>query len=161
MTKSANPIPPGFHTVTAYLVVRDARKAIDFYKTAFDAEEIYTMPGPNNRIMHAEIKIGDSPVFLSDEMPERDHLGPQSRGGATSSILLYLTDVDAAFNKAVKAGCTVKVPVSDQFWGDRYGRVVDPFGHEWALATHVEEVDHAEMKKRLEAMSKQMAAPSK
>jgi len=162
MTKSTNPIPPGFHTVTPYLVVRDTRKAIDFYKKALGAEEILIMPpGPNGKIMHAEIKIGDSIVFLADEMPEMGSLGPESRGGPTSSLMLYVKDVDTAFDKAVKAGCTVKMPLSNQFWGDRFGSVVDPFGHLWSLATHIEDVSPEEMQKRMESACKEMSAASK
>jgi len=161
MAKSTNPIPPGFHTVTPYLIVRDSRKAIDFYKKAFDAEEILIMPGPDGKVMHAEIKIGDSIVFLADEMPEMNHLGPETRGGATCSLMLYVKDVDTSFEKAVKAGCIVKMPLSDQFWGDRYGNVVDPFGHVWALATHIEDVSPEEMQMRMESACKQMATASK
>jgi PhnB protein len=161
MKKAIKPIPPGFHTVTPYLIVSDARKAIDFYKKAFGAEEIMVMPRANGKIMHAEIKIGDSMVFLSDEMPERDHLGPESRGGSTSSLMLYVKDVDSSFAKAVKAGCTVKMPLGDQFWGDRYGNVLDPFGHSWALATHIEDVDLEEMKKRMESACSQTATMAK
>jgi PhnB protein len=162
MTKSTSPIPAGFHTVTPYLIVQNARKAIDFYKTAFNAEEVLVMPRPDGKIMHAHIKIGDSNIFLSDEMPERDHLGPQSRGGATSSLLLYVKDVDSSFEQAVKAGCTVRMPLANQFWGDRYGNVVDPFGHAWSLASHVEDVDHEEMKRRMEtACASSMAASKK
>jgi PhnB protein len=161
MAKSTNPIPPGFHTVTPYLVLRDARKAIDFYKAALGAEEILVMPGPGGRTMHAEIKIGDSVVFLSDECPEMNHLGPESRGGTTCSLMLYVKDVDSSFDKAVKAGCTVKMPLNDQFWGDRFGKLVDPFGHEWAMATHIEDVSPEEMKQRAEEASKQMATAGK
>ncbi len=157
MAKAAYPIPKGFHTVTPYLTVKGARRAIDFYKKAFDAEEIMVMPGPNGTIMHGEIKIGDSMVFLGDECQERDVLGPQSRGGATTSLMLYVDDVDAWFDKAVKAGCTVQLAVADQFWGDRFGKLADPFGHQWAIATHVEDVAPEEMKKRAEKMMQQMA----
>src|ERR1700733_9208180 len=107
MVKSAHPVPHGFHTVTPYLIVRDARKAIDFYKKAFGAEELVVMPGPNGSTMHAQIKIGDSMIFLNDEVPAMDSLGPESRGGATASIMLYVDNVDTWFDKAVKAGCTV------------------------------------------------------
>lgn len=156
-----NPIPPEFHTVTPYLVIRGAAKAIEFYKKAFGAEERYVMPGPEGRIMHAEIKIGDSIIMLSDECAEFGNLGPEARGGATSSLFLYFTNVDAAFDKAVQSGCTVKMPLSNQFWGDRFGTVVDPFGHVWSMATHVEDVSPAEMKKRAEEAAKQMAASRK
>jgi len=161
MKKATNPIPPGFHTVTPYLVLRDTKKAIDFYKKAFDAEEIFVLPRADGRIMHASIKIGDSIVFMCDEMPEMNHLGPESRGGPTSSLLLYVKDVDRSFDKAVKAGCLVRMPLSDQFWGDRYGNVTDPFGHSWALASHIEEVDHKDMKKRMEKACSEAAAAKK
>jgi PhnB protein len=158
MVKAAHPVPHGFRTVTPYLTVRDAKKAIDFYKKAFGAEELVVMPGPNGMTMHAQIKIGDSMIFLADEWPEVDSLGPESRGGATSSIMLYVDDVDKWFDKAVKAGCTVKMPVSDQFWGDRFGKLADPFGHLWAIATHVEDLSGEEVKARSEAAIKQMAS---
>jgi PhnB protein len=157
MVKSAHPVPHGFHTVTPYLIVRDARKAIDFYKKAFGAEELVVMPGPNGSTMHAQIKIGDSMIFLNDEVPAMDSLGPESRGGATASIMLYVDNVDTWFDKAVKAGCTVKLPVSDQFWGDRFGKVADPFGHLWAIATHVEDLSPEEVKAGAEAAFKQRA----
>jgi len=156
-----NPIPTGFHSVTPYLHVRGALKAIDFYKKAFGAEERFVMPGPEGRVMHAEIKIGDSIVMISDECPEMGALGPEGRGGATSSLFLYFTNVDTAFDKAVQAGCTVKMPLQNQFWGDRFGTVVDPFGHVWSMATHVEDVSPEDMKKRSEEAMKQMAAARK
>jgi len=161
MTKSTNPIPPGFHTVTPYLIIKDARKAIDFYKAAFGAKEVVVMPTPSGKIMHADILIGDSHVFLCDEMPERENLGPLSRGGATSSLMMYVKDVDTLFDKAVKAGCTVKMPLSNQFWGDRFGVLVDPFGHVWSLSMHVEDVSHEDMAKRSEEACKQATAASK
>jgi PhnB protein len=157
MAKTANPIPPGFHTVTPYLTVRSATKAIEFYKKALGAEEICVIPGPEGRTMHAEIKIGDSIIMLSDECAEYGALGPESRGGATSSLFLYFTNVDTAFDRAVKAGCTVKMPLQDQFWGDRFGTVIDPFGHVWSMATHIEDVNPEDMKKRHEEAVKQMA----
>lgn len=157
MAKSVNPIPPGIHTVTPYLTIRNAKKAIEFYKKAFGAEQVMCMDGPNNTVMHAEIKIGDSIIFLGDECAERGVLGPESRGGVTSSLMLYVNDVDATFDKAIKAGCTAIMPVALQFWGDRFGKLSDPFGHQWAIATHVEDVPPDEMKKRAEAMAKQMA----
>lgn len=156
-----NPVPPEFHSVTPYLTLRGATKAIEFYKKAFGAEERFVMPGPDGKVMHAEIKIGDSIVMLGDENPEYGALGPESRGGATSSLCVYLPNVDAAFDRAVKAGCTVKMPLADQFWGDRFGTVVDPFGHVWSMATHVEDVSPEEMRKRAEAAFKGMAAGRK
>ena len=141
-------IPEGYTSVTPYLVVDDAAKAIDFYKRAFGAEEKFRMP-MGDRIGHAEIVIGDSHVMLADEFPEMDHLGPRSRGGATSSIVLYVEDVDRSFRKALDAGATEKQPIQDQFWGDRMGSLADPFGHLWSLATHKEEVSSEEMQRRM------------
>jgi PhnB protein len=157
MTKAVKPVPTGYHSITPYMVVRDARKAIKFYQEAFGATECGIMDGPNGLVMHAEIQIGDSKIMLADEMPNFDSLGPQSRGGCTSSLLIYVENVDAAFDRAVKAGCTVKMPVADQFWGDRYGKLADPFGHQWSIATHVEDVSHEEMTKRGIEMAKKMA----
>jgi PhnB protein len=161
MSKGVKPIPPEFHTVTPYLVIRDAAKAVEFYKKAFGATERFSMPGPGGKVMHAEIKLGDSIIMIADENPSSDSLGPQSRGGPTSSLFVYVDNVDNVFEQAVKAGCTAVMPVKDQFWGDRYGMVADPFGHRWALATHVEDVSDEEMKKRSEAFQKQMAAANK
>lgn len=158
MAGTIKPIPDGYHAVTPYLTVRDAARAVDFYKEAFGAEELCSMPGPGGKIMHAEIKIGDSIIMLSDEMPEMGCLGPQSRGGVTGSLFLYFVDVDSAFDKAVKAGCTVKMGLQNQFWGDRFGKLVDPFGQEWAMATHVEDVSPEEMSRRSQEVCKQMAA---
>jgi PhnB protein len=156
MTKKTSPIPTGCHTVTPYLTVLNAKEAIAFYQKAFGAEKISIMSA-EGRTMHAEIQIGNSKVFLCDEFPQMGILAPQNRGGCTSHLLLYLEDVDSAFDKAVKAGCTVKTPLADQFWGDRYGQVVDPSGHIWSLASHVEDVSEEEMKKRMKEVAKQMA----
>jgi PhnB protein len=147
--------PPGFTTVTAYLYIQGAAAAIDFYKKAFGAEERFRMPGPDGRIGHAEIKIGDSVIMMADEHGEIDALGPKSRGGATSSIMLYVEDVDKRFEQAVAAGATVLSPVENKFYGDRMGTVADPFGHCWHIATVVEDVSPEEMKKRLAAMGEQ------
>lgn len=161
MSTTVKPIPPEFHTVTPYLVIKEAAKAIEFYKKAFGAVERHVMHGPGGKIMHAEIKIGDSIIMLSDEHPQMDVLGPQSRGGATSALFVYFADVDKAFEKAVNAGCTVVMPLSNQFWGDRFGKLADPFGHQWALACHVEDLSPEEVAKRGEAAMKQMAAAGK
>ena len=142
------PIPDGYSSVTPYLVVDDAKRALEFYRDAFGAEEKFRLP-MGDRIGHAEIKIGDSFVMLADEFPEMGHLGPNARGGPTSSILLYVEDVDSAFRKALDAGATEQRPVQDQFWGDRMGTLTDPFGHQWSLATHVEDVPEAEMEARM------------
>lgn len=145
---SVSPIPDGYHSVTPYLVVAGAEEAIRFYEEAFGATEVLRMP-MEDRIAHAEIKIGDSHVMLSDELPEQGFLGPKTRGGATSSLMIYLEDVDAAFARALAAGCTEERPPEDQFWGDRMGTLLDPFGHRWTLATHVEDVSEEEMQRRM------------
>lgn len=151
MKKSAQPIPNGFHSLTPHLVVKGASKAIDFYKKAFGAEELFRLPGPDGKLMHADLKIGDSHVFLTDEMPEMDSRGPQSIGATPVTIHLYVKDVDAAFDKAVAAGATVRMPLQDMFWGDRYGLLTDPFGHSWSLATHKQDLSPAEIAKAAEA----------
>lgn len=153
---SVKPIPDGFHTITPYLTVKDAKKAIEFYQKAFGASVISVMNGDENQVMHAEIKIGDSIVMLADEWPSCGVLGPQSLGGSSGSLLIYTKDVDADFDRAIKAGCTSIFPVTDQFWGDRYGKLSDPFGHVWSLATHIEDVSDEEMEKRRLEMVKQM-----
>ena len=128
------PIPEGYHSVTPYLVVDDANAAIKFYERAFGAVEKFRMP-MGDRVGHAELQIGDSVVMLADEFPDMGHLGPKSRGGPTSSILLYVEDVDTAFNKAINAGATQQRALENQFWGDRMGTLQDPFGHQWSLAS--------------------------
>lgn len=151
-------IPKGYHTVTPYLAVKDAAKAIEFYKRAFGAKEVDRMPGPGGQgIMHAEITIGDSHVMLSDEFPGSGCSSPQSLGGTTCQIFLYVQDVDSAYQQAVSAGATAKMPPADMFWGDRFGQLADPFGHQWGLATHKEDVSPEEMKKRADAFFAQMA----
>ncbi len=150
------PVPDGYHSVTPYLVVDDAAAAIDFYVRAFGAEEVLRLPMAN-KIAHAEIRIGDSFVMLSDEWPDMGKLGPKARGGATASMMLYVEDADAAFERAIGEGASVERPVEDQFWGDRMGSLVDPFGHTWALSTHVEDVPEDEMKRRMEAFTAEPA----
>ena len=149
MTK---PIPDGYNSVTPYLIVEDAKRAIEFYSKAFGAEEKFRLP-MGDRIGHAEIKIGDSFVMLADEFPEMGHLGPNSRGGPTSSIVLYVEDVDSSFKQALEAGANEQRPVQNQFWGDRMGTLTDPFGHQWSLATHVEDISEAEMESRMKEFS--------
>lgn len=153
---SVKPIPDGYHTLTPFFTVRDAIRAIEFYKQAFGAEERGVAKGPDGKVMHAELKIGDSIVMLADEFPDFGALSPESTGGGTSMGLhIYVTDVDAAFDRAVTAGAKVDMPVADQFWGDRYGRLRDPFGHKWSIATHTKDLTMEEMKQNMdEAMAK-------
>lgn len=153
---AVKPVPDGYHTVTPYLIIKDAANALEFYKKAFGATEIMRLPGPDGKVGHAEIKIGDSPIMLADECPEMQ--GPHSLGGTPVSILLYVEDVDALAKRALAAGATVRRPVQDQFYGDRMGTFVDPFGHVWSIATHKEDVAPEEMNKRMQAHMK--AQPS-
>lgn len=142
--------PEGYHTATPYLMIRNAAKAVEFYKQAFDAEEILRIPDQSGKkIGHAEIKIGDSIIMLADEEQETDYLGPESIGGTPVSIILYVEDVDKQFEQAVAAGAEVKSPLRDQFYGDRSGSLKDPFGHNWSLATHIEDVDEETIQERL------------
>ncbi len=145
-------IPDGYHSVSPYLVCKDAAKAIDYYTKVFGAEETVRMPGPNGNVMHAEVKIGDSIVMLSDENKERGHFSPETIGGTAVSVMLYIDDVDGVFKRAVAAGAKVEMPPADMFWGDRMGNLVDPFGHKWAIATHTEDVTPDEMEKRMAAV---------
>ena len=145
------PIPAGYHSVTPYLVVRGAADAIAFYKKAFDATELLRLPLPGGKIAHAEVKIGDSPVMLADESDE--YRGPQPGGGAPVSLMVYVTDVDRVFAQALAAGAKAMRPVADQFYGDRLGTLVDPFGHVWSLATHVEDVAPDEIDRRFAKMT--------
>ena len=146
--------PAGYHSVTAYLACGDAARAIDFYKAAFGATEVMRMPGPRGRVGHAEVKIGDSRVMLTDEYAEMNFVGPLSRGGTTVHLHVYVKDVDAAMQRAVAAGGKRLREVKDQFYGDRSGSLEDPFGHVWHLATHKEDVSMAELKKRAEKLVK-------
>ena len=154
MANKVKPIPEGYHTVTPYLIVKGAAKAIDFYKKAFRATEVMRFPDPSGRIAHAEIMMGDSHIMLADEVPEMGHRSPQSLGGSPVSILLYCEDVDAVVAEAVAAGAKLVRPVEDQFYGDRTGGVEDPFGHTWYVATHKEDVPLAELQKRAAAAHK-------
>ena len=157
MAKRAKAIPEGYHAITPHLTVRGAAQAIEFYKRAFGAKVRMRMPGPDGKsIMHAELKIGDSIVFLNDEIPDMGCHSPQSLGGTASGLFLYVKNVDAAFNRAVAAGAKVQMPVSDMFWGDRYGKVIDPFGHEWGMATHKEDLTPSQIRKRGETFFAQM-----
>ncbi len=151
MTSRAKPIPEGYHTATPYLIVRDAARAIEFYKKAFGATELMRMADPSGKVRHAEIKIGNSPIMIADEFPEIGARSPQSLGGSPVSILLYVEDVDALFSQAIAAGAKVQRPVKDQFYGERSGGLADPFGHVWYIATHKEDVSPEEMQKRAAA----------
>ena len=148
--------PEGYHSVTPYLIVDDAVAALDFYRNALGAQEVFRLP-MGDKIGHAEIRIGDSMLMLSDEWPDMDAYGPKRRGGATATFVIYVPDVDASFDRAVKAGAKVDRPVENQAWGDRMGTVIDPFGHKWSLATHVEDVDPDELKRRMDEWSQQQA----
>jgi PhnB protein len=153
---AVKPIPDGYHTATPYLVIQNAAAAIDFYKKAFGATELMRMPGPGGKVMHAELKFGDSVIMLADESPERGHRSPKALGGTPVSIMLYVNDVDTIYKQAIAAGGKTLQPVQDQFYGDRSGTLVDPFGHTWMVATHKEDVPPQEMEKRMqEAMKKQ------
>lgn len=147
---NVRPIPEGYHTVTPYMTIKNAAKALDFYKKAFNAKELFRMDDPGGKIMHAEIQIGDSKLMLSDEMPEWNTKSPESYGGSPMSLMLYVEDVDSLFKQAMNAGATEVKAVENQFYGDRSGTLKDPFGHIWTLATHVEDVPEAEMRKRME-----------
>ncbi len=151
MAAKVKPVPEGYHTVTPYLCIRGAAKALDFYARAFGAKEKVRMPGPDGKVMHAEILIGDSLVMLGDENPQAK--SPSALGGTPVSIMLYVPDVDAVFKRATAAGAKTETPPADMFWGDRYGKLIDPFGHSWGIATHVEDVTPEEMKKRMAAMA--------
>jgi PhnB protein len=147
MTKShVKPIPDGMHTVTPHLICSGAADAIEFYKKAFNAVELGRVPGPQGKLLHAMIRIGDSTVMLVDEFPEWGSIGPKALKGSPVTIHLYTQDVDALFKQAVAAGAKVAMPIDDMFWGDRYGKLEDPFGHHWSVATHVRDVKPEELK---------------
>jgi PhnB protein len=152
-TPSASPVPPDMHTLSPHIVCAGAAKAIDFYKAAFNAVEKGRMPGPDGRLMHAAVQIGDSTLMLVDEMLEWGAKGPRTLGGSPVTLHLYVNDADATFKQAVAAGAKVTMPLADQFWGDRYGQVEDPFGHKWSIATHVRDVTPEEMKKAMAQMA--------
>ena len=151
------PIPAGHHSITPGLTVKGAAKAIEFYKQAFGAVEKGRMPGVDGLLMHAEIMIGNSYIFLGDEMPGMGNQSPQKLGATTVALHIYTEDADAMFKQAIAAGATERMPIADQFWGDRYGQVTDPFGHVWGIATHKEELTPAQMDERMKAMMAQMA----
>jgi PhnB protein len=149
MIGKTKPIPEGFHAITPYLVVRGVSEAIDYYKRAFGAVERYRMASPDgNTIMHAEITIGDSIIMLSDECPEMDSKSPAALQGTPVSIHLYVEDVDEVFERAVREGAKVTMPLENTFWGDRFGALTDPFGHHWSIASHMEDLPPEEIARR-------------
>jgi PhnB protein len=147
------PIPPGYAGVTPYLIVRDAARAIAFYQEALGATEVLRLDGPDGKVAHAELKIGEGFVMLGEETAEMGYKGPLAFGGSPVSLLVYVPDVDAVFARALKAGAETKRPVADQFYGDRSGAIVDPFGHQWMIATHLRDVSKEEMDRAMAAMA--------
>jgi PhnB protein len=148
---NVKPIPDGYHSVTPYLIIKGASDAIEFYKKAFGATELFRMPAPGGKVGHAEIKIGDSPIMLADENPQMGYTSPTTLGGTPVSIMIYVDDVDTIFKQAIAAGGEQQKPLQDQFYGDRSGSLKDPFGHVWHVATHKEDVSPEEMDKRMAA----------
>jgi PhnB protein len=161
MKPAKSPIPKGHHTVTPSLTIRNAADAIEFYKKALGAEELMRMAGPDGEIMHAEIKIGDSIIFLGEEIPNMGNKSPQTLGGTTGGLYLYVEDVDKAFHRAITAGGKEKMPVTDMFWGDRYGQFADPFGYTWGLSTHTHDMTEAEIAEGQKAFYAQMEQAQK
>ncbi len=155
---SVKPVPDGYHTVTPYITVRNAAAALEFYKEAFGAVEVMRFDMPGGGIAHAEIQIGDSKVMLGDENPQWGNKSPQTLGGSAGGLCVYVEDCDAVYEKALAAGATVMKPLADQFYGDRSGTVIDPFGHAWTIATHKEDVSLDEMKRRMAALAPPQAA---
>src|SRR3954469_17689385 len=152
---AVQPIPEGYHTLTPFMTVRNAQRAIEFYKQAFGAEERAVAKDPSGRVMHAELRVGDSIIMIADEFPEYGAVSPETVGGTSMGLHIYVDNVDAAFDRAVKAGAKVEMPVMDQFWGDRYGKLKDPFGHKWSIATHMADLSEDEMKVAMDdAMAK-------
>ena len=147
MPEQVKAVPPGFHTLTPHLVVRKAEQALEFYKNAFGAEVLHVAHMPDGKVMHASLRIGDSMLMLNDEFPDYGTLSPLSTGGSAVTIHIYTENVDAAFNRALSAGAQVKMPLADQFWGDRYGVVADPFGHKWSLGAHIKDMSPEEMQR--------------
>jgi PhnB protein len=149
---NVKPIPDGMHSLTPHLVCADAAAAIEFYKAAFGAVELSRLPGPGGKLMHGSVRIGDSVLMLTDEMPEWGSLGPKALKGSPVTIHLYVNDVDAAVARAVAAGAKVTMPVADMFWGDRYGQLEDPFGHKWSVATHTRDLTPAQIQEGMAKM---------
>jgi PhnB protein len=156
---SVRPVPAGYQTVSPYLIVKDAAAALHFYKEAFGASETRRLKTPDGKIMHAEMKIGDSMVFLASEFPDHGAFSPEHFGGSPASIVLYVDNADALFSKAIAGGATSLRPMQDQFFGERSGTVLDPFGHRWTLNTHIEDVSEEEMERRFAAMMKATPSP--
>ncbi|HEX8632685.1 MAG TPA: VOC family protein [Pyrinomonadaceae bacterium] len=152
MTGSTKHVPEGYHSITPYLHITGAARAIEFYKEVFGATEVMRMDAPGGKIGHAEIMIGDSYVMLADEFPEMGVRSPQTYGGSPVGLLLYVEDVDALAERAVAAGARLLTPLEDKFYGDRMGKLEDPFGHIWSIATHTEDVSPEEMQKRVAAL---------
>lgn len=150
-----SPIPEGYHTVTPYLILKNAAAAIEFYKKAFGAVELLRMEAPGGKIGHAEIKIGDSPVMLADEYPDMGYRGPESLGGTSVSLMVYVDDVDKIYPQAIAVGGKEMRPLQNQFYGDRSGTLTDPFGHVWTISTHVEDISEEELAKRAAAAAKE------
>jgi PhnB protein len=148
---SVKPIPDGFRTVQPHLVTSNAAEAMEFYAKAFDAEECLRIPGPGGSLMHGELKIGDSMIMIAQEMPEMGSKAPTTLGGTGCYISLYVEDCDAAYQRAIDAGCTPTFPLTDMFWGDRYGQLADPYGHVWEISTHTEDLSPAEIAERMAA----------
>jgi PhnB protein len=155
---NVNPIPQGYHSVTPYLFIKGAAEAIEYYKKVFAATERMRMPGPNGRIMHAEIEIGDSTVMISDENPQVNSRSPQTIGGTSCCLHVYVKDVDTTVQAAANGGAKITQPVENRFYGDRTGTLIDPFGHMWSVATHIEDVTPEEMKKRMAKMTQTASA---
>ena len=152
MATNVKPIPEGYHSVTPYLIIKGAAEAIEYYKKSFGATELFRMPAPDGKIGHAEIRIGNSPVMLADEHPEMGYRSPTSLGNTPVGLMIYVEDCDSVYNQAVAAGAKVLKPLTDQFYGDRSGTVTDPFGHQWTVATHQEDVSSEEMERRMNSM---------
>jgi PhnB protein len=158
-SRSVKAIPDGYFTATPYLIIKGAARALEFYKRAFGAREVMRLDAPDGKVMHAEVRIGDSPIMLADECPEMGFRGPEALGGSAVGIHLYVEDVDARFQQALAAGARAMRPVADQFYGDRSGTLTDPFGHVWTLATHKEDLSQEEIARRFESSSKERSAP--
>ena len=151
------PVPEGYHTITPYLAVENASEAIDFYQRAFGAQERVRMDGPGGSVMHAELQVGDSTIMLSDPFPQASTKPPKELGGTSVSIFAYVENIDDVYKQAIDAGASSLMEPDDMFWGDRFGSVQDPFGHSWTIATHIEDVEPAEMQRRSEEFMSQMA----